>query len=377
MKILLRNSADPALFRYFNKKTTAGSDLEMVRASIAAFKDKESFARMQTIGGNDVYRDVSADDLKGEPVVLVQSSGTTIRASADEYALRTLITLRTLKDAGAGPIWLVEPYAGYMRQDKPTEIRDEDGQRTGEFYLESVSAKTLAAYKKFGGADGYSTVDIHSDMALGFYQDEFGADNVINVDPTEVYAEYAKALGIEDLVIVNPDMGADARAEKLRQATGFTERASASKDRKNAGIGPSTSSVQSMEGDVEGKDVLIIDDIFNTCGTAIGCARELKRKGAERIFAMAAAGTFGSDGLTKMFEAKAKNGAPLFEQIYVSNAISQRERIHNLESEYLEDVVKSRVKIMDFAPLLWKHITEDIMTHPVMQKKDDAPAPKP
>jgi len=374
MKIVIRNNAETALFDYFNQQAAGHDDIEIIRAKLSSHKDKESFSRLLDVGSGGKYLGVKEEDLKGEPIVLIHSSGFTGRTSADEYFTRTLFTIDTLRDMGAGPIWLVEPYAAYTRQDRRTKKKAEDG---GGEYIEALTNKYAARHKHFAGAVGWSTVDVHSNAAFADYEDVFGVDNVFNLDPAIGYAEHFKReLDLSNLLIANPDGGADVRAQHAREIMGLDGKVSGSKERDNTGDVGSISKCTGLEGAVAGKDILAYDDIGNTGGTLENFARTLKDAGARNVYAAVTAGTFGGDGLKRIFSAKTNDSSDLIDKIFVSNAISQIGRMNELRDNYLPEEIEGRIITMGLEGMLWDHIIDDIKPHAIMQPQNPkTPAP--
>lgn len=334
MKVLLGNSLDESIRDYFNVHAGVHG-LELLDASLSHFYDEESFSQ------------ILDDIVPGEPVVLIQSTGSDSIETPDRYALQTLIMIRTLKRYGAGPVWLIEPYSAYSRQDK-----------TGKNQKYSFAADDMAFLKKQSGADGFSTIDLHSQTTFEYYEGYFGNGNVYNLDPSGLYVEAIRNLGFENIVVGGPDGGADARAQSLAgqlNAETFKGR------KKHDASKISKTEMTAFFGDVKGKSVIEYDDIMNTCGTMCNCARTIREHGAKDLVAVASHGTFGKDGLTTLFEATSPcdETKPLFDKIIVSNAVAQNHRIEELRHRHPRQTDK-RIEVVNVAPLLMAHIANDL-----------------
>ncbi len=214
----------------------------------------------------EVYVRVPSNELRGEHVVIVQST----------HPSSALLELLFLQEAahgqGASEITVVVPYYAYSRQDQVFQ----DG--------EIVSAKAVAELISLK-ADRFITVDPHKEHIVGF----FGID-ARGVSAVPQIAAHLRDAGV-DLVLA-PDKGALLRAESAAKILGaefdYMEKTRLS----------GTEVVMKAKSlDVQGKTVAIIDDIISTGGTIATAAAELKRQGARSVVAACTHGLFTGGGV--------------------------------------------------------------------------------
>jgi ribose-phosphate pyrophosphokinase len=213
------------------------------------------------------------------------------------------VSLALVNDAlmrsSAGKISNVLPYMKYSRQDRLTDPRT------------PISASVLARMINSSAYRVLST-DLHNPATTGSYRipfDNLKAYPVIINYLKENYPEF-----LENAVIVAPDAGSAKRADSYAKRLNLGV-AIAYKRREKAGV------VGEMKiiGDVEGKNVIIVDDMIDTGGTLCKAAEMLKQKGAQKIYACATHGLFNKDAVEKL------HSAP-FEKIIITDSIPQQSR---------------------------------------------------
>ena len=175
----------------------------------------------------------------------------------------------------------VLPYYGYARADK------KDAPRV------PITAKLVADLISQAGADRILTLDLHAAQIQGFFNKP-----VDHLFAAPVVLEAIRKLEIPDLVIVSPDAGGVERARAIAKRLN-ADLAIVDKRR----TGPNEASVMHVIGDVEGKPVLILDDIIDTAGTLVHTALALKEKGAQRVFAAAVHGILSGPAMERLEEA--------------------------------------------------------------------------
>lgn len=200
------------------------------------------------------------ETVRGVDVFIVQSVSP---PHVNTYLMELLIMIDALKRASAGRITVVMPYYGYARQDRKAKARD------------PISAKLLADIITAAGADRVLTMDLHAAQIQGYF--DIPVDNLIG---GPILAEYFKSLQIEDLVVVSPDLGSVTRARK------FADRLNApiaiiDKRRPKANV----AEVMNIIGDIDGKNVILIDDMIDTAGTITSGAAALMELGARDVYA--------------------------------------------------------------------------------------------
>jgi ribose-phosphate pyrophosphokinase len=215
--------------------------------------------------------------LEGD-VLLVHS----LHQPQDERFVQLLLAVDAAKGAGASRVIVVVPYFAYARQDK----RFLEG--------EPVSVGALLKAVEAAGADALAVVDIHKPSSL----DEWLRIPHFNVLPVGELAGYFRGK-LRDPVVLAPDKGALHRAQLAAQALGaeydYLEK---SRDRVTGEVKIAPKSV-----DVDGRDVLFIDDIISTGGTLVAAAKEVLALGAKRVYAACTHALLVSGALDKLYAA--------------------------------------------------------------------------
>jgi len=155
------------------------------------------------------------------------------------------------------------PYIGYARQDKQF--------LSGEVITMSVVAKMLQS----AGAKKVIVVDIHSNTALNHFNIP-----TENVSAIPELANYFKKLNLKNPLVVSPDMGGSSRSKKFASLlkTDFIV-LKKHRDRKTGSV-----SIQTAKMDVQGKDLILVDDIISTGSSIIKAAQFLKKQKCKRVF---------------------------------------------------------------------------------------------
>jgi ribose-phosphate pyrophosphokinase len=177
--------------------------------------------------------------------------------------MQLLIIMDALKRASAKRITAVIPYYGYGRQDRKVKPRV------------PISAKLVADLITTAGANRVISIDLHAGQIQGYFN--IPVDNLF---AAPLLLKYIRNNFQDDLVIVSPDAGgverARAFAKRLSASLAFIDK------RRDA---PNISEAMNIIGDVEGKTVIILDDMVDTAGTLAQGANALKNRGAARIYA--------------------------------------------------------------------------------------------
>ncbi|MFC1643872.1 ribose-phosphate diphosphokinase [Candidatus Omnitrophota bacterium] len=198
-------------------------------------------------------------NIRGKDVFIVQSTC----YPANENLMELLIMIDAAKRASARRITAVLPYFGYARQDRKDQPRV------------PITAKLVANLLTRAGAHRIITVDLHAGQIQGFF--DIPLDHLYAVS---IFEEYFKQKKLEDIVIVSPDVGGIkmARAYAKRFEAGL-----AIVDKRR--ISDSEAEVMHIMGDVEGKNVILVDDIVATAGSLAEAVVALKKNGAKDIYA--------------------------------------------------------------------------------------------
>ncbi len=184
---------------------------------------------------------------------------------ADSNLMELLIMIDALNRASATSIAAVIPYYGYARQDRKTQPRD------------PIVAKLVANLLTAAGADRVLTMDLHAGQIQGFFDIP-----VDNLKALPIMADYFAQKGLDDVVVVSPDVGGVARAREMSQRLG-APLAIIDKRRPQ----PNVAEVMHVIGEVQGKTAILIDDIVDTGGTLVKAAEALLAQGAKEVYACA------------------------------------------------------------------------------------------
>ena len=189
-------------------------------------------------------------------------------APVNRHLMELLIMIDAFKRASAGRITAVVPYFGYARQDRKAKGRD------------PISAKLVADMITTAGADRILTMDLHAPQIQGFFN--IPVDHLVGMPTLTPYFESKFANNKDNLVVMSPDIGSINRARNFAQRLDAPI-AIVDKRRQKA----NECEVMNIIGDVNGKDVIIYDDMVDTAGTLCNAARAIKEKGARTISACA------------------------------------------------------------------------------------------
>ncbi|MFT9497600.1 ribose-phosphate diphosphokinase [Anaerosolibacter sp.] len=199
------------------------------------------------------------ETVRGADVFVVQSTYVPV----NRHLMELLIMIDALKRASAGRITAVVPYYGYARQDRKAKARD------------PITAKLVADIITAAGADRVLTMDLHAAQIQGYFN--IPVDHLLGVP---ILAEYFKKMGLEDLVVVSPDLGSVTRARNFANLLDAPI-AIIDKRRPQANV----SEVMNIIGEIEGKNVILVDDMVDTAGTLTQGAKALKDFGAKEVYA--------------------------------------------------------------------------------------------
>ena len=200
------------------------------------------------------------ESIRGCNVYLIQSTN----PSADNI-LELCLMIDAAKRASAYKVCAVIPYFGYARQDRKDRPRV------------SIAAKLIANMLTSAGADRIMTCDLHAGQIQGFF--DIPLDHL---NGTAIFVPYLRSLDLGDLIFASPDVGGVGRARSF--AKHFeVEMVLCDKHRKRA------NEIASMQviGEVEGKDVVLVDDMVDTAGTICKAAQIILDKGANSVRAIA------------------------------------------------------------------------------------------
>jgi ribose-phosphate pyrophosphokinase len=230
-------------------------------AKIDRFPDGEKVIRVE-------------DDVRGRDCFVVQSTCEPV----DEHLVELLIFLDCLRRASAQRVTAVIPYFGYARQDRKDEGRV------------PITAKLVANVITTAGADRVLAIDLHTHQLQGFF--DIPVDHLTG---ELVLSKYFWDMKISNLTVVSPDVGNMKTASRYASHLGG-ELAIVHKRR----VSGSEVEAQEIIGDVQGRNVLMCDDIIATAGTICGAAALVKERGAEKVYIGATHGIFAPGALERL-----------------------------------------------------------------------------
>ncbi len=226
------------------------------------FSDGNIFVRIQ-------------DNVRGRRVYLVQS---TVFPANDNF-MELLFWIDAFKRAGAAEVTVLIPYFSYAKGDKKDEPRV------------SIRARVCADAIEVAGADRVVTMDLHAPQIQGFFHKP-----VDNLYALPLLCERIKALGLDDLVIVSPDVGFAKQARRFASSLGVSI-AIADKERL---AHDEKASVLHIIGDVKDKNVVIVDDFTISGGTLVDASIKLLERGARDVHAVVTHGVLAKGSVERI-----------------------------------------------------------------------------
>lgn len=233
--------------RYLSENIALNAGMELGKSSCPRFADGE-------------FEPCYEETIRGTFTFIIQSTF----PPADNM-LELLLMIDAAKRASAYKIIAVIPYFGYARQDRKDRPRV------------SIGAKLVADMLSVAGIDRLITMDLHADQIQGFFN--VPVDHLSGV---ALFIPHIKQMGLQDIVVASPDTGGTKRANVFAKHLG-TDLVICHKTRSKANLIDS----MTLIGDVEDKDVIIVDDIIDTGGTIAKAANLMKMKGARSVRACA------------------------------------------------------------------------------------------
>jgi len=249
-----------------NIASQLGVDLGQIE--IRNFSDSEIFVKIK-------------ESVRGKDVFVIQPT-----SNPGHYnILELLIIIDALRRASAGRITAVIPYFGYARQDRKDQPRV------------ALSSKLMANLITVSGANRILTMDLHAAQIQGFF--DIPVDHLAAVPVFENYIKNMRAYKDDNLVIVSPDTGGVARARNLASRIN-ANLAIIDKRRPKSNV----AEVMNIIGEVEGKDLIILDDMIDTAGTLAKGADALFEHGAKSVTAFATHGVFSGKAFENIKKSK-------------------------------------------------------------------------
>ena len=228
---------------------------------------------------------------------------------SSENLMEMLLMLDAAKRASARHITAVMPYFGWARQDRKDKPRV------------PIGAKLIAKLLESAGATRIITMDLHADQIQGFFEKP-----VDHLFASTIFLPYIDSLKLSDLTIASPDMGGSKRAYAYSKFLS-SDVVICYKQREKANV------ISHMEliGNVEGKNVILVDDMVDTAGTLTKAADLMKERGALSVRAICTHALLSGDAYEKIEQSQ-------LEELIVTDSIPPK-------------VSHPKVKVLTCAPL--------------------------
>lgn len=218
------------------------------------------------------------ENVRGKDVFVVQPTS----SPPNDNLMELLIMIDALKRASSQRITAVIPYFGYARQDRKDQPRV------------PITAKLVANLLTTAGADRVLTMDLHAGQIQGFF--DIPVDHLFAAN---IFIDYFKKKKLSDLVIVSPDVGG------IKMARAYAKRISAGLaiiDKRRDS--PEKTEVMHILGEVEGRNVIIVDDLVATGSSLFEAVLTLKKTKARNIYAAISHGVLSGNAIERLDRCK-------------------------------------------------------------------------
>ena len=239
---------------------------KLTRCTAATFSDGEIFVQID-------------ENIRGADLFIIQPTN----APADNL-MELLMLIEASRRASAMRITAVIPYYGYARADRKDRPRV------------AIGAKLVANLLTTAGADRIITMDLHASQIQGFF--DIPHDHLYS---SVVFNRHFRTMNLDNLVVVSPDVGSIKLARATADVLG-AELAIVDKRRPRANV----CEAMNVIGDVEGKTVLIRDDMVDTGGSLCSAATAVKEKGALEVYAAATHGVLSGQAIERIVQSPIK-----------------------------------------------------------------------
>ena len=264
-----------------------------------------------TVFSDGEFQPSFEENLRGRDVFLIQST-----FPPTENLMELLMMVDAAKRASARRIIAVIPYFGFARQDRKDRPRI------------SIAAKLVANLLQVAGVTRVITMDIHADQIQGFF--DIPVDNLY---ASKIFIPYINSLNLKDPIMASPDAGGTRRASSYAKMLD-TVFCICHKQRSK----PNEIEKMILIGDVQDRDVILLDDIIDTAGTITRAGQLLKDNGARSVRAFATHAIFSGSAMEKIDNS-------VFDEVVVTDTIPLKEhpskKIHVISTaELFAEVIK-------------------------------------
>ena len=231
------------------------------------------------------------ESVRGASVYILQST-----IPPADNLMELLLAIDAAKRASADEVVAVMPYFGWARQDRKDRPRV------------AIGAKLVANLLRAAGADRVMTCDLHAGQIQGFF--DIPVDHVY---ASKVFLPYIKSRHFGNLAIAAPDMGGAKRANVYAREL-MCPVIICHKTRERANVVGSITAI----GEIEGKDIIIVDDMIDTAGTLCKAADVLKSRGAASVRACATHGMLSGSAVQRIHDSA-------LEEVFITDTIPHPE----------------------------------------------------
>lgn len=262
-------------FREFSEEVAKFLDTRLAEAVVGKFSDGEISVQI-------------SESVRGKDIFIIQPTC----APSNDNLIELLVMIDAFRRSSARTINAIIPYFGYARQDRKAAPRV------------PITAKLIANLLQTAGVDRIVTMDLHAGQIQGFF--DVPVDNLYG---SIVFKDYIKQKNLPNPIIASPDIGGVARARYFAEQLGFNL-VIVDKRREKANV----SEVMNIIGDVEGQDVILVDDMIDTAGTICKAAEVLKEYGAANVMALGTHAVLSGNAIEKI-------NASVLDEVVMTNTI--------------------------------------------------------
>ncbi|MBX7045963.1 MAG: ribose-phosphate pyrophosphokinase [Ignavibacteria bacterium] len=269
---------------YLAKKIAGMHGIKLGNVSIKTFSDGELWVKYE-------------ENIRGADLFIIQSTNPPF-----DNLFELLVMIDAARRASARRINAVIPYFGYARQDRKDQPRV------------AITAKLVANLIANAGADRVITMDLHAPQVQGFF--DIPVDHLYC---SQVFMESFKKMRIPNLAIATPDVGG------IKMARAYAKRLHGDLiviDKRRPK--PNVAEVMNIIGDVEGKNVMIVDDLIDTGGTFVNAVEALKMNGAQNVYGACTHAVFSGNAIERINNSSLK-------KLYVSDTLPLKEKSPKIE----------------------------------------------
>jgi len=237
-------------------------------------------AKVTTFSDGEVQIEI-CENVRGRDVYILQSTCCPV----NDNLMELLLMIDAVKRSAARKITAVIPYFGYARQDRKTKARD------------PISGKLVSNLFEKTGAHRVISADLHAGQIQGFF--DIPVDHLTGIPLLASYFKdvFHEEIENDNLVVVAPDVGGVVRARRFAVLLSSDL---AIVDKRRSHEVANYCEVMDIIGEIEGKTVVLVDDIIDTAGTIVNAASALKERGAVRVCACATHGVLSGPAIERL-----------------------------------------------------------------------------